>query len=298
MASEARLFATGADELVIEHALSKAWSAIDEVAISCNRFDPSSELTVLNRDPSSPSVVSPPMFHIVSDALLEYRRTEGRFDPRVLRELEELGYDRSFSRGPGPGSSSRAQGDKGTWQPALDPRSLTVNLGGSPIDLGGIAKGWAADRAGEVLASYGLGGLVDLGGDGHVAGPDEHCQPWSIGVEDPFGGSDPIATFSLSRGAYATSSIKLRSWVHDGAQVHHLIDPSTGDPGGRGLVAVTMLAESAQRAEVDAKVAFLAGIEGIYHHVATHGLAALWVTESGAVEYSPGFAEAMTWMRP
>ena len=85
----------------------------------------------------------------------------------------------------------------------------------------------------------------DRGGGDLVAwghGPESPEVQWRVGIEDPAEGTDrPVAVIELTDGAVATSSTAVRHWMSpDGALVHHLIDPRTGDPGGAGLLAVTV----------------------------------------------------------
>ena len=80
--------------------------------------------------------------------------------------------------------------------------------------------------------------------------------------------------------AVATSSTRVRQWSVAGRGVHHLIDPRTGTPGGRGLLSVTTVDADPAAAEVWSKSLFLFGAGGIASGAAHHGLAALWVTDS------------------
>jgi len=102
----------------------------------------------------------------------------------------------------------------------------------------------------------------------------------------------------LTAGAWATSSIRVRTWTVGDRAVHHLIDPATGLPGGAGLAAVTVLGDSAMDAEVDAKVAFLAGADGIAALVTGLRLTALWVYADGGFAMTPSFGERVVWQQP
>ena len=126
----------------------------------------------------------------------------------------------------------------------------TIELaGGTRLDLGGIGKGYAVDRACELLAMVGPC-LVNAGGDLAVRGGS-----WPVGA----GG----VTLLLESGAIATSGRDRRHWRRNGEERHHLIDPRTGRPAETGLRSVTVVAPSAVEAEVLAKVAFLGGpVEG------------------------------------
>lgn len=142
-----------------------------------------------------------------------------------------------------------------------------IELGaGVHLDLGGIGKGYAVDRASELLASAGPC-LVNAGGDIAIRGGS-----WPIGV-------DGVVTVELTRGAVATSGRDRRCWRRSGRELHHLIDPSTGAPAETDLVRATAVAGDAAEAEVLAKWLFLLGEDDA---LAT-GITCVLVREDGNV---------------
>jgi len=294
MASPVRIIATASAST---DAVAAAWAAIRSVESSCNRFDPSSELSLLNTHSRDAVAVSPLLRDLVGIALAGYRSTNGRFDPRVLSDLERMGYDRTFRAVDGLGASMADRPERADWTPEFDSKLSLVTLGGERIDLGGVAKGAAADRGLAAMAAMGVHGLIDIGGDGAASGPDEIGAPWSVGVEDPLGGSEPVAVLRLEAGGYATSSTRLRHWKVGGEQAHHLIDPRTGRPGGAGLRSVTVLSASGATAEVEAKGAFLSGAQTIAEYAARRSLACLWVNDDGGVGWSEPMAPSLIWIR-
>jgi thiamine biosynthesis lipoprotein len=117
------------------------------------------------------------------------------------------------------------------------------------LDLGGIGKGYAAERAADLLATAGPC-LVNAGGDIATRGGS-----WPVGVET---GGEPL-TLELSGAALATSGRDRRRWKRNGRELHHLIDPLTGEPAKSDVLRVTVVADDAVEAEVRAKSLFLAG---------------------------------------
>ena len=149
---------------------------------------------------------------------------------------------------------------------------LPAGLG---IDLGGIAKGWAVDRATEMLAAWGAA-LVDAGGDLRAtAAPDG--EPWPIAVQDPFDEMNDLFVIGLTKGAMATSSIGKRRWERHGQAMHHLIDPRSGLPSQSDLHTVTVLAPTAAEAEVAAKVALILGQHAGLRYLNERGLAGVLI---------------------
>jgi thiamine biosynthesis lipoprotein len=119
---------------------------------------------------------------------------------------------------------------------------------GSGLDLGGLAKGWMADRLAERL---GENALANLGGDLCAHGGGPAGEGWPV----DFAG----VTVMLREQGAATSSTRKRAWQMGVQRVHHLIDPRTGAPAAGDLTQVSVVATSATRAEVFAKAALLLG---------------------------------------
>jgi len=133
-------------------------------------------------------------------------------------------------------------------------RGRRIELGpGVRLDLGGIVKGYAADRCAQQLAPLGPC-LVNAGGDLAVAGSRSQ-GPWPVGVHVPNG----RLTLAVAAGGLATSGRDRRRWRQRGEERHHLIDPATCRPAQGGPLTVTVAAPSATDAEVAAKSIFLAG---------------------------------------
>jgi FAD:protein FMN transferase len=273
----------------------RAWAAVqaefEAAEAEMSRFRPSSDLTRLNEAAGNGRPVRVPrrLERALVAADRAHRVTGGRFDPRVLRDLERLGY---------PGAPLEA----GPAQPVglgrvvarVGPGELTVD---APIDLGGIGKGLALRWAAAIVEGHGVGGyLLEAGGDlvAHSPGPDG--GPWLVGVEDPAGGPDPLAGIAVEHGAVATSSVRLRSWVADGRRVHHLVDPRTGEPADGGLRAVTVHGPDPAWAEVWSKTLFIEGRERITSLARARGLAAWWVADDGSLEMTPAARERTAWV--
>jgi thiamine biosynthesis lipoprotein len=169
-----------------------------------------------------------------------------------------------------------------------------------PVDLGGIGKGLALRWAAHAVerAAPGLGFLVEAGGDVVARGSDAG-RAWTIAIEDPGGGVEPVATCVLgTRDAIATSSVRVGQWRDPaGRRVHHLIDPRTGEPGGEGLASVTVAWTDPAWAEIWSKSLFLEGSARIAGEARRRDLAAWWVTDGGELSMTPAARQRTTWVR-
>ncbi len=265
----------------------------------CTRFDPASPLMQANARPGEWHVVPPVLFDAVQAAHAAYEETGGRFDPRVLGDLVRLGYDRSLPFGDGVETPSGGEAPSrafAPWRPGFRAgRHPELHLGGTPIDLGGIGKGLAVRWAAQVLRDDLDDFLVDAGGDCDCDGTGPEVDGWRVGVEDPTGGDLPVAVLGLRDRACATSSTRLRRWRAGDRTVHHLIDPSTGLPGGDDLLAVTVVSTDAADAEVTTKALFLGGAGAIATEARVRDVAALWVTADGVTTTSRAMDPYVVW---
>lgn len=285
-----------------DQALDVVEDVFRRVEEQCTRFDPDSDLMRANDAADEWHRVGRYCFDAIAAAAAAHRTTNGLFDPRVLRTLCDLGYDRSVPFGEatselGPARTTRAV-PSGPWSPGLDEDGSRVRIGPHPIDLGGIGKGlavrWAAAALRETHRSF----VLEAGGDCYLSGAPDGESGWNVGVEDPDGGSLPVAVLSVRDAGCATSSIRLRRWTNGGRPAHHLIDPRTGSPGGSGLVSVTVVDEDPASAEIWSKVLFLQGLSGIAQEAAAQGRAALWIDRDGVLGVSAAMEQHVIWRAP
>jgi thiamine biosynthesis lipoprotein len=158
------------------------------------------------------------------------------------------------------------------------------------LDLGGIGKGYAADRIVAALIEAGATGVcVDLGGDVRVAGDGPFDGAWTVEFRD-----DTLAArygaIRLASGAVATSTTRLRRWTRGGETRHHLLDPATGRASTSGVASVTVVGADAWWAEVLAKAALLAGPAAGVATLTAEGVDGVLVTDDGEVRATPAFA--------
>lgn len=295
MGSPLRLVVSGE---VSTAAMDRAWGAVQEefelAEAAMSRYREWSEITALCRAaPGGARRISRRLMTALTVADRAVRVTGGRFEPRIVDALERLGFG-AVPQVAGSPTVARRSG-----------RLLARRPDGSvalcaPVDLGGIGKGlalrWAARAVERALADTGAAGsLIDAGGDIVVRGLPAPGDAWSVAIEDPRGGSLPVAVVAMPPGAaIATSSTRInRLPGPDGATVHHLIDPRTGRSADGGLVAVTIALADPAWAEVWSKSLFVEGRRGIAVLARRRGLAAWWVGEDGLLEMTPG-ARAMT----
>ncbi len=262
-----------------------AWFEAWEQTFS--RFRADSELSRLNERAGQWVRVSTSLWEVTHLALVAARWTDGLFSPTILNALEAAGYDRTFDEITAAAQPVVAQPD-GQWR-SIQRQSLKRSIYLPPqarLDLSGIVKGWAADRAAKRLGVSGPA-LIDAGGDIAVSGPRADGAPWSIGISNPFQSDQPFETLKIAQGGVATSGRDYRRWLRAGKWQHHLIDPRTGLPAQTDVLSVTVIAPTTFEAEIAAKVIAISGSEqGLAWLEEQPGYAAVIVREDGQAVYS------------
>ena len=273
------------DRRVASFDMVPVWFEAWEQALS--RFRADSELSQLNRRSGQWVRVSATLWDVTHLALVAAHWTDGLFSPTILDALEAAGYDRTFAEIGVDDRSVVAQPD-GQWrsiQRQSLKRSIYLPLQ-ARLDLSGIVKGWAADRAAKKLGVSGPA-LIDAGGDIAVSGPRADGSPWSIGILNPFQADQPFETLKIAQGGVATSGRDYRRWLRAGKWQHHLIDPHTGLPAQTDVLSVTVIAPTTFEAEIAAKVIAISGSEqGLAWLEEQPGYAAVIVQEDGQAVYS------------
>jgi thiamine biosynthesis lipoprotein len=278
-----------------------AWFEEWEQVLS--RFRPDSELNRVNNLAGGTLPVNLILWEVVQAALDTARWTGGLVAPTLLGPLERAGYGRDFDllHGQNLGideiqlPKNRYDPDLGRsdWEEiVLDERNHTISLPtGVRLDLGGVAKGWAAHQAMLRLQEY-APVLVDAGGDIAISGMRTAGQKWSIAIADPLQVQESLDILGLVQGGVATSGIDYRRWQVNGVWKHHIIDPRINEPAQTDLLSVTVVAPDVLLAEAAAKVILILGSQAGMDWVEDQPqLSALLAFPDGRLLYRNGIYE-------
>lgn len=231
---------------------------LDDIDRAASRFRGDSDITRINQAGGQAVAVSDLCIRALTVALEVAAATDGIVDPTVGASMEALGYDRDFAevRAGAAGPVVAAAG----WRSVdVDVQHRTVRVpAGVHLDLGATAKALVADDAAErVGAAVGCGVLVNIGGDMAVAGSPP-AGGWEVRVTDDHASpaDAPGQTIRIARGGLATSSTTVRRWKRGDRDVHHIVDPRTGEAAEVLWRTVSVTAASC----VDANAATTAAI--------------------------------------
>jgi len=221
-----------------------------------------SDIWRINQARGEPTEVSPETLELIRASLEYSAMSYGMFDITVGR-LSSL-WDFTGRYGvPSELEIEFAVDTVDFRQVVIEGNTITLENPEAWLDLGGIAKGFIADRVADFLRERGvLGAVIDLGGDVVVIGEKPDSTPWRIGVRHPFDEETPLmGVLETYEAAVITSGIYERRFKQDGAIYHHILDPNTGVPVITEIVSVTVISESALTGDALTLISLMVGTE-------------------------------------
>ncbi len=272
-------------------ALNAAFAQVAAMEKMFSGYRDDSDLARVNRAAGKGPVAVPTAFiELMRYAMRVARDSGGAFNPLVGPAVKKWGI---------PEHPRVPSGEElAALLPLLDLNGIVLTddavmltQPGMALGLGGIAKGFTADRVVATLKELGIkGGIVAVAGDVTAFGTRPDGTPWRIGVRDPKGAVAPLRKLPLTDGAVSTSGDYERFFELDGVRYHHILDPRTLYPARAGLTAVSVLAPSGVLADGYATALFVMGADaGVALAERLPGVEALFVTDDGRQLASGGW---------
>lgn len=288
------VFQLHANSEALAHAASaEAIREVFRIEARYSRYRADSELSRINAVAATGGSidVDPEMATLLDYAYACHRLSGGLFD--ITSGILRRAWDFSSSRIPGEEAIAVILPLMGLDKIRWKAPTLTFGTPGMELDLGGVGKEYAADRAADVLKKCGItAGLIDLGGDIRVVGPHPDGSAWRLGVRNPRSPAQPLTVLDLASGALATSGDYERYIEINGQRYCHILDPRTGWPA-RGLMSVSVICDECLVAGTLATIAMLKGPDGA-RWLTTIGVRRVVVDESGSVGGTEAVADGAT----
>lgn len=202
--------------------------------------------------------------YVLRYALEIAEKSGGEFDPSIGPLVRLWGINTPHAKIPAEREIQEARSLVDFRKVRLEGNSVFLEEKGMSLDLGGIAKGYAADEIADILRENSVSrAVLDLGGNVYVYGRKSDGSPWHVGIRNPYGASgSPAMVLSLEDSmSVVTSGVYERFFIRDGNLYHHILDPKTGSPAQRDFLSVTILDSSSMRADALSTAAFLMGME-------------------------------------
>ena len=279
------------DPAVAAELLDAVMAEMRRIDATYSPYVESSELSALNRDaPRGWRTVSPEMFELLSRSRRVSELTGGAFD--VTYASVGRYYDYREGRRPDDERIRAAVEAIDYRYVELDPQGPRVRFSRPEVyvDLGGIAKGYAVDRAIALLRRAGIDqASVSAGGDAYILG-DRRGEPWTVGVRDPRNEDAMAVVLPLVDTAVSTSGDYERFFIEDGVRYHHILDPATGR-SAQGAWSVTILGPDATFTDALSTSVFVLGPErGLALIDRLPGIDAIVIDAEGRLHYSADLA--------
>ena len=222
------------EKQTIGNAFGAVTAAVREVEKTCNIFDPESELSRLNASAADePFVCSDLLWDVLTHARAFYRDSGGLFDVTVDPLMKLWGFHSKRETLPSPEEIAEAKRLTGLDKVVFDDEkhSVKFTVPGMSINLGGIAKGYALDRAADAARAFDVNiGWIEIGGNILALPKKYNGRNYTAGIRNPFNKDSILGKTTLSDAAVSTSGNYERYVVIDGTQYTHIIDPVTGMP--------------------------------------------------------------------
>jgi FAD:protein FMN transferase len=286
-------------------ALDAAFARIKEIEKRMTITQEDSEVIRVNKAAGlHPVAVTADVLRVVERGLYYSRQGNGAFDITIAPVVKLWGIGSPEARIPKPAEIRTALSHVGFNDLLIDQRASTVFLKrpGMSLDLGSIAKGYAADEAARVLGEHGVkSALMDLGGNVLTMGRKPDGSLWRIGIQNPEEArGTKIGYVDITGGSVTTAGTYERFFEQDGKRYFHILDARTGYPAWNGLSAVAIIAPDSLTADGYDTLVFTQGLEGGMKLVlGTQGaIEAIFVTERHEVYVTPGLRSRFTLTDP
>ncbi len=279
-------------EQAADRAMAKAFEEIAKLDTLLNFFSDTSELAMINRNAGTSGVrVSPETLEVLEKAVYASEKSGGAFDVTIGPEISLWNF--FTQKKPDDATVRERLAFVNYRMLVLDRNASTAELKkkGMLMDLGAIAKGYAADKALDALKKSGIrSGLVAVAGDIKAFGLKPDGKPWRVGIRNPRqkGKDDEIlATLEVRDMAISTSGDYERFFVMDGERFHHILDPKTGYPA-RGCQSVSIMAKESVTSDSFSTAIFVLGPEKGMKLLRQLGLEGVIVDSEGKIHITPG----------
>lgn len=250
MATRFEIVLHGENTVALRAAGEEALDEIDRIENRLSLYRPGSEIAQLNARAAREAVqVTPELFSLLRHAQQLHAETNGAFDITIAPLVRSWGFMGAGGKMPLPEQVAAARERVGMSHVQLDAPTRTVRFAreGVMLDLGAIGKGYAVGQAAEILQAAGVTSALIHGGTSTVyaIGRPPEAEFWKVAIEQPPGATNPPGEWqhpvSLRDEAMSVSAVWGRSFMADGKLLGHVIDPRTGQPVDRALLAAVVL---------------------------------------------------------
>lgn len=247
-----------------DHYINLAISEISRIERLISSWDENSQTSLINRNAGiKPISVDPELFSLIERSIKISNLTDGAFDISYASMDNIWKFDGSMTEMPNEQDLLESVSKVGFESIELNEKNFTVFLKniGMRIGFGAIGKGYAADKAKEVLVQNGVAsGIINASGDLNAWGKQPDGSPWMVAIVNPLNKDKVFSWLPVEDMAVVTSGNYEKNVTIEGVKYSHIIDPRTGMPSS-GISSVTILTKSAELADALATSVYVMGVD-------------------------------------
>ena len=277
-----------------EAAIKKAIDKLNDIDDKMSAFKEDSEISrITSKAGNASQAVSKDTYFVIKKAVEYSKILEGTFDPtiRPLVKLWKIGTEEETI--PEKDQIDETLKLVNYNDVILDENNHSIMLKHKKqaLDVGGIAKGFAADEVRDILYEYNIkSALIDLGGNIFALGSKGDGTPWRIGIQNPFEPrGEYIGILSVKNKSVVTSGNYERYFMKDGQRFHHIIDPKTGYPSKSKIISATIISDNSIDGDGLSTGVYILGIDKAMKIIeAIDGIDAIFITEDKKIYKTSG----------
>lgn len=241
-----------------EAEVKKSRELIEKLDKTLSAHDKNSEIFKLNK--AGKSSLSPDALKALKSALKYNKLTDGAFNPAMLSLSQLWGFSDKKHRVPREDEIKSALKTARPDKIKINSDSVSLNMKGMQIDLGGIAKGYTSQKVYDALKKDGIdSAIINLGGNVQTLGAKPDGSLWTVAIENPDKSSGYLGQLKLKDKAVVTSGGYERYFKKGGKIYHHILNPENGYPAQSGLKSVTIICENGAQADALSTALFVMG---------------------------------------
>lgn len=293
-----KVYSSQADSVI-----GAAFGLLDKLEQELSSHIEDSEINNINARAGEKAVkVSDDTYQVISKALEYAKLSRGRFDPTIGPLVQLWGIGTENQKVPSDDLLKEKEKLVNYKQVRLYPEEKKIKLlkEGMKLDVGGIAKGYAADQVIELFKERKVKrAFISLGGNVSVLGTKADGSPWKVGIQDPKASRGKVmATIEVKNKTVVTSGNYERYFMKNGVRYHHILNPNTGRPAKNGIISATIVADNSFDADALSTVVYIMGVDqGLKLINELSNVQALVVTENNNIYFSKGLKDKVNLLK-
>lgn len=280
-----------------EKATEEAIEKLNEIDNKMSAFKDYSEISKINTYAGKePQIVSKDTYFVIKKAVEYCSLSEGAFDITIRPLVNLWGIGRAEARVPGSNEIEKSRELVNYKDIVLNKKNNSIFLKNEKqeIDVGGIAKGYAADEVKNILMKNNIkNAIIDLGGNVFALGKKEDGTPWRVGIQDPLKSrGEFVGVITAINKSIVTSGNYEKYFIQEGKTFHHIINPSTGYPSESDIISVTIISDYSIDGDGLSTGVYIMGLHKAIRLIERiNGVDAIFITKDKEIHVTSGMKE-------